>query len=63
MTSYPSVKTDIRNAGGHWVDRETVVDRAVVSSRNPGDLPAFCAQMIRLFVQGRQRSERVGLAA
>ncbi|HUK77084.1 MAG TPA: type 1 glutamine amidotransferase domain-containing protein [Thermoleophilia bacterium] len=63
MTSYPSVKTDIRNAGGHWVDRETVVDRAVVSSRNPGDLPAFCAQMIRLFAQGRKQSERVGLAA
>jgi protease I len=63
MTSYPSVKTDIRNAGGHWVDRETVVDRAVVSSRNPGDLPAFCSQMIRLFARGRQRAERVGLAA
>ena len=63
MTSYPSVKTDIRNAGGHWVDRETVVDRAVVSSRNPGDLPAFCTQMIRLFAQGRQRRERTGLAA
>ena len=45
MTSYPSVKTDIRNAGGNWVDRETVVDRAVVSSRNPGDLPAFCKQL------------------
>jgi protease I len=63
MTSYPSVKTDIRNAGGTWVDRETVVDRAVVSSRNPGDLPAFCTQMIRLFVQGRQQRERTGLAA
>jgi len=63
MTSYPSVKTDIRNAGGNWVDRETVVDRAVVSSRNPGDLPAFCTQMIRLFAQGRQQRERTGLAA
>lgn len=63
ITSYPSLKTDIRNAGGHWVDRETVVDRAVVSSRNPSDLPAFCTQMIRLFVLGRQQSERVGLAA
>ncbi len=63
ITSYPSLKTDIRNAGGHWVDRETVVDRAVVSSRNPADLPAFCTQMIRLFVQGRQQRERVGVAA
>ena len=62
ITSYPSLKTDIRNAGGNWVDRETVVDRAVVSSRNPSDLPAFCTQMIRLFAQGRQRRER-GLAA
>jgi protease I len=63
ITSYPSVRTDIRNAGGHWVDREVVVDRAIVSSRNPSDLPAFCTQMIRLFVLGRQESERVGLAA
>jgi protease I len=63
MTSYPSLKTDIRNAGGHWVDRETVVDRAVVSSRDPGDLPAFCTQMIRLFALGRKQSERAGLAA
>ncbi len=63
ITSYPSVRTDIRNAGGHWVDRQVVVDRAVVSSRNPSDLPAFCTQMIRQFALGRQVSERVGLAA
>ena len=63
MTSYPSLKTDIRNAGGTWVDRETVVDRAVVSSRNTDDLPAFCSQMVRLFAQGRQQKERVGIAA
>jgi protease I len=63
MTSYPSLRTDIRNAGGHWVDREAVVDRAVVSSRDPGDLPAFCSQMIRLFALGRKQSERTGLAA
>ena len=63
MTSYPSLKTDIRNAGGTWVDREAVVDRAVVSSRGPDDLPAFCSQMIRLFAAGRQRVERGSLAA
>ncbi len=63
MTSYPSLKTDIRNAGGTWVDREAVVDRAVVSSRDPHDLPAFCSQMIRLFAAGRQRTERGSLAA
>jgi protease I len=63
MTSYPSLRTDISNAGGHWVDREAIVDRAVLSSRNPDDLPAFCTQMIRLFALGRKQSERVGLAA
>jgi protease I len=63
ITSYPSLKTDIRNAGGTWVDRETVVDRGVLSSRNPSDLPAFCSRMVRLFAQGRQQRERSGLAA
>src|SRR5437763_17017489 len=41
VTSYPSLKTDIRNAGGEWVDEEVVVDEGLVSSRNPNDLPAF----------------------
>jgi deglycase len=63
MTSYPSLRTDIRNAGGTWVDREAIVDRAVLSSRNTGDLPAFCMQMTRLFALGRQQNERVGMAA
>ena len=53
LTSYPSLKTDIRNAGGTWVDREVVVDRNVVSSRNPGDLPVFCAEMVALIARGR----------
>ena len=46
LTSYPSVRTDIRNAGGTVVDKEVVIDRNLVSSRNPDDLPAFCAAVI-----------------
>lgn len=49
LTSYPSVRTDIRNAGGTVVDREVVVDRNLVSSRNPADLPAFCSAVIDVF--------------
>jgi protease I len=52
LTSYPSVKTDIVNAGGRWVDEEVVVDRGLVSSRNPNDLPAFCAKIIEEFAEG-----------
>ncbi|WP_305093653.1 type 1 glutamine amidotransferase domain-containing protein [Prescottella sp. R16] len=49
LTSYPSVRTDIRNAGGTVVDEEVVVDRNLVSSRNPGDLPAFCDKLVEVF--------------
>ena len=52
MTSYPSVKTDLENAGAIWVDREVVVDRGIVSSRRPADLPAFIARMIDEFSDG-----------
>ncbi|MEE2033079.1 type 1 glutamine amidotransferase domain-containing protein [Rhodococcus chondri] len=49
LTSYPSVRTDIRNAGGTVVDEEVVIDRNLVSSRNPDDLPAFCAAVLDIF--------------
>lgn len=53
MTSYPSLKTDLRNAGANWVDQEVVVDRGVVSSRRPDDLPAFNRKMIEEFAEGK----------
>lgn len=49
LTSYPSVKTDIERAGGHWVDQEYVVDGTLASSRNPNDLPAFNKGIVTLF--------------
>ena len=52
ITSWPSLKTDIRNAGGTWVDEEVVVSNGVVTSRKPDDIPAFNQQMIDLFSKG-----------
>jgi deglycase len=52
LTSWPSLRTDIRNAGGNWVDEEVVVDGRLISSRRPGDLPAFCAKIVELFADG-----------
>jgi protease I len=49
MTSWPSLEADLRNAGATWVDEEVVVDRGLVTSRKPDDLPAFCARMIDEF--------------
>jgi protease I len=51
ITSWPSLKTDIRNAGGDWVDEEVVVDDGLVSSRKPDDLPAFCAKVVEELTQ------------
>ncbi len=46
VTSWPSLQTDLRNAGGNWVDEEVVVDGNLITSRNPGDLPAFNAKLV-----------------
>jgi len=53
VTSYPSIRTDLRNAGATWVDREVVVDGNLVTSRRADDLPAFCAALLEQI--GRRR--------
>jgi protease I len=53
ITSFPSLQTDVRNAGGTWVDEEVHVDNGLVSSRRPDDLPAFCAKVVEEFCEGR----------
>jgi protease I len=57
MTSYPSLKTDLRNAGANWVDEEVVVDAGLVSSRNPDDLPAFCAKVVEEIAEGQHAEQ------
>lgn len=52
MTSYPSIKQDLINAGANWVDEEVVVDQGLVTSRSPKDLPAFNAKMVEEFAEG-----------
>jgi protease I len=58
LTSFPSLKTDIRNAGGNWVDEKVVVDQGLVTSRKPDDLPAFCDKMIEEFAEGVHAGQR-----
>jgi protease I len=53
LTSWPSIQTDIRNAGGRWVDREVVTDNGLVTSRKPDDLPAFNRKMLEELAEGR----------
>lgn len=57
VTSYPSLKTDLRNAGAEWVDEEVVVDQGLVSSRTPDDLPAFNAKVVEEIAEGRHAGQ------
>ncbi len=58
VTSYPSVQTDIRNAGGNWVDEEVVVDSGLVTSRKPDDIPAFNSKIVEEFAEGVHNEQR-----
>lgn len=58
IASWPSLKTDIQNAGGTWVDREVVVGDNLVTSRNPDDIPAFNREMIQMFSEAASREQK-----
>jgi protease I len=62
LTSYPSIKTDIKNAGGEWVDEEVHVDAGLVTSRNPDDLPAFNAKLVEEICEGRHDEQALQTA-
>jgi protease I len=63
LTSWPSLETDIRNAGGNWVDEEVHVDQGLVTSRKPDDLEAFCAKTIEEIAEGEHEGQRPEAAA
>ena len=52
VTSYPSIATDVRNAGATWIDEEVVTDQGIITSRNPGDLPAFVDKIVEEVAEG-----------
>jgi protease I len=57
ITSWPSLRTDIENAGGNWVDEEVHVDNGLVTSRNPDDLPAFCDKLVEEICEGKHEEQ------
>ena len=57
LTSFPTLQTDIRNAGGEWVDQEVVTDQGLVTSRNPDDLPAFCSKVVEEISEGKHAEQ------
>ncbi|MEC9374400.1 MAG: type 1 glutamine amidotransferase domain-containing protein [Planctomycetota bacterium] len=58
VTSYPAIKTDLKNAGARWVDKEVVVDQGLTTSRTPKDLPAFCGKMIEELAEGAHAGQK-----
>jgi protease I len=58
LTSFPSLQTDLRNAGAEWVDEEVVTDSGLVTSRNPDDLPAFNSKIVEEFAEGVHSEQR-----
>jgi protease I len=57
LTSWPSLQTDIRNAGGQWTDEQVVTDQGLVTSRKPDDIPAFTKKMIEEFAEGKHKAQ------
>jgi protease I len=57
VTSWPSLQTDIRNAGGEWTDQQVVTDHGLVTSRKPDDIPAFNKKMIEEFAEGKHKAQ------
>ena len=62
LTSWPAIKTDVRNAGGNWVNEEVVVDNGLVTSRKPDDIPVFNKKMIEEFCEGKHAPKREAAA-
>ena len=63
LTSFPSIRTDLRNAGARWVDEEVVVDGGLVTSRKPDDLGAFCSKLVEEFGEGRHEQQARSVTA
>jgi protease I len=63
VTSFPSIKTDLRNAGAHWVDKDVVNDQGLVTSRRPADIPRFNQKMIEEFAEGIHKKQTEGATA
>jgi len=63
LTSWPAIKTDVKNAGGKWVNEQVVVDNGLVTSRKPDDIPAFNKKMIEEFCEGRHKAMATAASA